>query len=160
MEIDSLLAELELEPDDQDEILALSSIFEENCSALKSGDNLTLNLQINPSDGERILSGQDCRVCFTLVITYGQTAKKTIESKMCKGLSTQRVNQLDRALIDNDDESVFDVIERVKDLIYEFNQSPDGECPICLNNYNGALYKAEECFHLFHAEESGAKIYF
>ena len=159
MEIDSLLAELELEPDDQDEILALSSIFEENCSAIKNGDNLTLNLQINTSDGERILSGQDCRVCFTLVLTYGQT-RKTIESRMCKGLSTQRVNQLDRALIDNDDESVFDVIERVKDLIYEFNQSPDGECPICLNNYNGALYKAEECFHLFHAEEIEAKIYF
>ena len=68
---------------------------------------------INPSDGERILSGQDCRVCFTLVIEYTVNGK-IIKAKMCKGLSTARTKTLDSALIPDECETIFDVIERVK----------------------------------------------
>jgi len=79
-------------------------------------------------------------------------SEKIIKAKMCKGLSTARTKTLDSALVPDDCETVFDVIERVKDLIYDFNQSPDGECAICLLPFDGALYKVEQCFHLFHAE--------
>ena len=180
MEIDEILGEIELDPDHQDEILVLSTIFEsEFACSLKNGalvrvstaqnrwsssfltelelfeidfqieifrkskfftqkgpksghPNLVVELSINPSDGARTLSGQERRVCFTLEIFYDQSSRK-ISAKKCKGISTARVRILEESLKPLDEyEMISDTIERVKDLIYEFNQEPDGECPICL----------------------------
>ena len=62
--------------------------------------------------------GQDCRVCFTLMIEYTES-EKIIKAKMCKGLSTARTKTLDSALVPDDCETVFDVIERVKVLAWK-----------------------------------------
>ena len=45
--------------------------------------------------------------------------EKIIKAKMCKGLSTARTKTLDSALVPDDCETVFDVIDRVKVLAWK-----------------------------------------
>ena len=47
------------------------------------------------------------------MIEYTGNAK-IIKAKMCKGLSTARTKTLDSALVPDDCETIFDVIDRVK----------------------------------------------
>ena len=47
MDIDTILSEIELDPDNQDEILALSSIFESDFEITSDGQSITGGLEIS-----------------------------------------------------------------------------------------------------------------
>ena len=49
MDIDTLLSEIELDPENQDEILALSSIFESDFKITREGQSITGGLEITYS---------------------------------------------------------------------------------------------------------------
>ena len=67
-----------------------------------------------------------------------------ISIKNCKGLSNKRICEIE-SIVDemrSGDETIFDLIDAVKQKIDQMNQSPDGECPICLFPFEKTnLYK-------------------
>ena len=100
------------------------------------------------------MSGQERRVTFLLDILYSDALPRKVKVKNCRGLSISRVEILEKNVKSvADDDPIFELIENVKDLIFEMNLKPDGECSICLYPYqnNSQLYKAD-CFHLFHSD--------
>ena len=146
MELEERIYSLNINEEKQEEIIALASIFEGDLEIVNA-DNGTLNetiinIQIHPSEGGVKLSDQELRVTLTLEIIYGVETKLSIRN--CKGLSNKRICEIESVVeeMKNQDETIFDIIDIVKEKIDEMNQSPDGECPICLFPFErNNLYK-------------------
>ena len=144
MELEERIYSLKIDEEKQEEIIALASIFEGDLEIIpetQSGETI-VNIQIHPSEGGVKLSDQELRVTLTLEISYGVETKLSIRN--CKGLSNKRICEIESVVeeMHNKDETIFDIIETIKEKIDEMNQSPDGECPICLFPFErNNLYK-------------------
>ena len=146
MELEERIYSLNINEEQQEEIIALASIFEgdlEIVSETNNSDETIVNIQIHPSEGGVKLSDQELRVTLTLEIIYGDETKRN-SIRNCKGLSNKRICEIESVVeeMHNQDETIFDIIEIIKEKIDEMNQSPDGECPICLFPFErNNLYK-------------------
>ena len=147
MELEERIYSLKIDEEKQEEIIALASIFEGDLEIIpetQSGETI-VNIQIHPSEGGVKLSDQELRVTLTLEIIYGEHGTKRCYSiRNCKGLSNKRICEIESVVeeMHNKDETIFDIIETIKEKIDEMNQSPDGECPICLFPFErNNLYK-------------------
>ena len=144
MELEERIYSLNINEEQQEEIIALASIFEGDLEIVpeaQSGETI-VNIQIHPSEGGVKLSDQELRVTLTLEIIYGETKRLSIRN--CKGLSNKRICEIETIVeeMHSQDETIFDIIEIIKEKIDEMNQSPDGECPICLFPFErNNLYK-------------------
>ena len=146
MELEERIYSLNINEEQQEEIIALASIFEgdlEIVSETNNSDETIVNIQIHPSEGGVKLSDQELRVTLTLEIIYGDETKRN-SIRNCKGLSNKRICEIESVVeeMHHQDETIFDIIEIIKEKIDEMNQSPDGECPICLFPFErNNLYK-------------------
>ena len=144
MELEERIYSLNINEEQQEEIIALASIFEGDLEIVpeaQSGETI-VNIQIHPSEGGVKLSDQELRVTLILEIIYGETKRLSIRN--CKGLSNKRICEIESIVeeMHSQDETIFDIIEIIKEKIDEMNQSPDGECPICLFPFErNNLYK-------------------
>ena len=148
MELEERIYSLNINEDKQEEIIALASIFEGDLEIVEinDSDETIINIQIHPSEGGVKLSDQELRVTLTLEIIYGdkQTNKTKLSIRNCKGLSNKRICEIESVVVEmqNQEGTVFDIIDTIKEKIDEMNQSPDGECPICLFPFERTnLYK-------------------
>ena len=151
MELEERIYSLNINEDKQEEIIALASIFEGDLEIVEinDSDETIINIQIHPSEGGVKLSDQELRVTLTLEIIYGIETKLSIRN--CKGLSNKRICEIESVVeeMHNQEETIFDIIDIVKEKIDEMNQSPDGECPICLFPFErNNLYKVNKYYSL------------
>ena len=144
MELEERIYSLNINEEQQEEIIALASIFEGDLEIVPEAQlgETIVNIQIHPSEGGVKLSDQELRVTLTLEIIYRETKRLSIRN--CKGLSNKRICEIESIVeeMHSQDETIFDIIEIIKEKIDEMNQSPDGECPICLFPFErNNLYK-------------------
>jgi len=51
------------------------------------------------------------------------------------------------------DDSLFEIVDAIRDEISNMNEVPDGECPICLEKFESFEESEKlECYHLFHRD--------
>lgn len=151
MELEERIYSLVINEEKQEEIIALASIFEGDLEivnadkATLNNNETIINIQMHPSEGGVKLSDQELRVTLTLEIIYGVETKLSIRN--CKGLSNKRICEIEsivEKMQNQDEETIFDIIDIVKEKIDEMNQLPDGECPICLFPFERTnLYKVK-----------------
>ena len=156
MELEERIYSLNINEDKQEEIIALASIFEGDLEIVEinDSDETIINIQIHPSEGGVKLSDQELRVTLTLEIIYGFYGDKTkLSIRNCKGLSNKRICEIESVVVEMQEENnhIFDIIDIIKEKIDIMNQSPDGECPICLFPFERTnLYKVRTPIILYY----------
>ena len=60
---------------------------------------------------------------------------------------------LDKIVEDMADDSLFEIVDAIRDEISNMNEVPDGECPICWEKFESFEESEQlECYHLFHRD--------
>ena len=60
---------------------------------------------------------------------------------------------LDKIVEDMADDSLFEIVDAIRDEISNMNEVPDGECPICWEQFESFEESEKlECYHLFHRD--------
>ena len=115
MELEERIYSLNINEEQQEEIIALASIFEGDLEIVpeaQSGETI-VNIQIHPSEGGVKLSDQELRVTLTLEIIYGETKRLSIRN--CKGLSNKRICEIETIVeeMHSQDETIFDITVKI-----------------------------------------------
>ena len=102
MELEERISALTIDEDEQEELIALASIFEGDLEIVESTNkegNVVVNIQIHPSEGGVKLTDQELRVTLTIQIIYStlgalrcEPVRPMISIRNCKGLSNKEVH--------------------------------------------------------------------
>jgi len=132
----------------REELESFVAIFEET-SLSESDKCVRLKLEIFPSESE---NDEDKRLSCTIEIE-AENDKKICSISRCKGLTNERQTMLDKIVKEMACDSLFEIVDAIRDEISNMNEVPDGECPICLEKFESFEESEKlECYHLFHRD--------